>query len=56
MELAKPEGGRRLRDVLRCSAFRYYCFHDADVRPEGKSFAESAARLDEIADYFQGRR
>jgi xylose isomerase len=30
----------------------YYCFHDADVRPEGKSFAESAARLDEIADYF----
>ena len=30
----------------------YYCFHDADVRPEGKNFTESAARLDEIADYF----
>ena len=30
----------------------YFCFHDADVRPEGKNFAESAARLDEIADYF----
>jgi len=30
----------------------YYCFHDADVRPEGKTFAESAARLDEIADIF----
>jgi xylose isomerase len=30
----------------------YYCFHDADVRPEGKTFSESKARLDEIADYF----
>ncbi|MGC4026785.1 MAG: xylose isomerase [Mesorhizobium sp.] len=30
----------------------YYCFHDADVRPEGKNFAESAERLDEITDYF----
>ena len=28
----------------------FYCFHDADVRPEGRNFAESAARLDEIAD------
>lgn len=24
----------------------YYCFHDADVRPEAATFAESAARLD----------
>ena len=30
----------------------FFCFHDADVRPEGASFAESKARLDEIADYF----
>ena len=36
----------------RCSAFPIFCFHDADVRPEGTNFAESAARLDEIADYF----
>jgi len=33
----------------------YFCFHDADVRPEGDTFAESAARLDEIADYFTGK-
>jgi xylose isomerase len=33
----------------------YFCFHDADVRPEGDTFAESAARLDEIADYFAGK-
>ena len=30
----------------------FYCWHDADIRPEGSSFAESAARLDEITDYI----
>lgn len=30
----------------------FFTFHDADARPEGATFAESAARLDEIADYF----
>ncbi len=30
----------------------FYCFHDADVRPEGDSLAESIARLDAIADVF----
>lgn len=34
----------------------YYCFHDADVRPEGKNFAESAARLDAIADVFAAKQ
>jgi xylose isomerase len=30
----------------------FYCFHDADVRPEGKTFAESKKNLDAIVDYF----
>ena len=30
----------------------YYCFHDADVRPEGGNFAESTRNLNEIVDYF----
>ncbi|TYR30305.1 xylose isomerase [Mesorhizobium microcysteis] len=30
----------------------YYCFHDADVRPEGDTLRESISRLDEIADVF----
>ncbi|SFI97556.1 xylose isomerase [Aerobium aerolatum] len=30
----------------------YYCFHDADVRPEAETLAQSIARLDEIADVF----
>jgi xylose isomerase len=34
----------------------YYCFHDADVRPDGKNFAENAARLDEIAGIFEKKQ
>ena len=33
----------------------YFCFHDADVRPEGKDFAQNTSRLREITDYFQGK-
>ena len=36
----------------RCSALPFYCFHDADVRPEGKNFAENTRNLNEIVDYF----
>lgn len=28
----------------------FFCFHDRDIAPEGTSFAESCARLDEMAD------
>jgi xylose isomerase len=30
----------------------YYCFHDADARPEGATFAESLRNLQEITDYL----
>ena len=30
----------------------YYCFHDADVRPEGADFTENTRNLNEIVDYF----
>ena len=30
----------------------FYCFHDADARPEGASFAESQRNLEEIVDYL----
>jgi xylose isomerase len=33
----------------------YFTFHDFDVRPEGNNFAESAKRLDEIADYLAAK-
>jgi xylose isomerase len=30
----------------------FFCFHDADARPEGASFAESSRNLEEIVEYF----
>ena len=30
----------------------YYCFHDADVRPELGSFADNTRALNDICDYF----
>jgi xylose isomerase len=30
----------------------FYCFHDADMRPEGTTFAESLKNLNEMADYI----
>lgn len=30
----------------------YFCFHDADVRPEGTNFAENTKNLEDITDYF----
>ncbi len=30
----------------------YFCFHDADIRPEGDSFAQSTRNLEEIVEYI----
>lgn len=30
----------------------YFCFHDLDIRPEGATFAESTANLEEMVDYI----
>ncbi|SFG25300.1 D-xylose isomerase [Palleronia marisminoris] len=39
-------------EMFRILRVPFYCWHDADIRPEGDSFAESRDRLDEITDYF----
>ncbi|MEL6465933.1 MAG: xylose isomerase [Pseudomonadota bacterium] len=31
----------------------FFCWHDADIRPEGATFSESLDRLKEITDYFE---
>ncbi|WP_375230598.1 xylose isomerase [Roseobacter sp. S98] len=31
----------------------FYCFHDADIRPEGADFSENTRNLNEIADYLE---
>jgi xylose isomerase len=33
----------------------FFCFHDADARPEGSNFAESQRNLEEITDYFAAK-
>jgi len=30
----------------------YFCFHDADMRPEGRNFAENTRNLEEMLEYF----
>ena len=30
----------------------YFCFHDADIRPEGDSFAETTRNLEEMVEYI----
>jgi xylose isomerase len=54
MELAKLKADVAF-EMFSLLGAPYFCFHDADVRPEGRDFSETAARLDEIADYFAGK-
>lgn len=39
-------------DLFQILGVPYFCFHDADVRPEGANFAENKRGLEEIVDYF----
>ena len=39
-------------EMFRILGVPFFCFHDADVRPEAGSYAENADRLEEITDYF----
>lgn len=39
-------------EMFRILGVPYFCFHDADVRPEGASFAETSRNLSEMVDYF----
>ncbi|HWT64429.1 MAG TPA: xylose isomerase [Ochrobactrum sp.] len=34
----------------------FYCFHDADVRPEGNNFAENTRNLEAIVDVFEQKQ
>ena len=39
-------------DMFSILGVPYYCFHDADVRPEGADFTENTRNLNAIVDYF----
>lgn len=39
-------------EMFRILGQPFFCFHDADVRPERDSYAENVRNLEEITDYF----
>ncbi|WP_424970702.1 xylose isomerase [Dinoroseobacter sp. S76] len=39
-------------EMFRILNAPFYCFHDADIRPEGASFAETTANLEAMVDYL----
>ncbi|MCI2400838.1 xylose isomerase [Aliiroseovarius subalbicans] len=45
----KADVAFELFDILNAP---FFCFHDADVRPETGNFADNASTLDEMTDYF----
>ncbi|RMF38777.1 MAG: xylose isomerase [Alphaproteobacteria bacterium] len=42
-------------ELFRILGQPFFCFHDADVRPEGRNFAENLRGLEEITEYFAGK-
>jgi xylose isomerase len=54
MDLArlKADAAFEMFDILNMP---FFCFHDADARPEGANFAESQRNLEEITDYFAAK-
>ncbi|MDA7423828.1 xylose isomerase [Thalassococcus lentus] len=51
MELAKMKADVAF-EMFRILGQPYYCWHDADVRPEGATMAESRSRMEEMTDYL----
>jgi xylose isomerase len=42
-------------EMFRILNVPYFCFHDADMRPEGDSFAQTTRNLEEMTDYFAAK-
>jgi len=51
IELAKLKADVAF-EMFQILGVPYFCFHDADVRPEGSNFTENTKNLEEITEYF----
>ena len=51
MELAKLKADAAF-ELFGILGQPFFCFHDADIRPEGANFTESTRNLEEIVDYI----
>lgn len=54
MDLAKLKADAAF-EMFEILGAPFFCFHDADVRPEGQNFAENTRNLEEIVEYFAGK-
>ena len=54
MAAARAQSSRPPSSSSPSSACRSYCFHDHDIAPEGRTFAESRANLDAMVDEAEG--
>lgn len=52
MERARAKADARF-EFMQKLGLRYFCFHDLDLIPEGRSIQETNARLDEITPYIK---
>ena len=60
-QISDPMAAAKLKADVAFEMFQlldapYYCFHDADVRPEGATFKENTANLNEIVDYLENKQ
>ncbi len=51
MDLAKMKADVAF-EMFKILGVPYYCFHDADIRPEGANFKENTKNLEEMVDYL----
>ena len=51
MELARQKADVAF-EMFRILGQPYFCWHDADIRPEGDSLAQSRSRMEEMTDYI----
>ncbi|MBM7066852.1 xylose isomerase [Actibacterium sp. 188UL27-1] len=54
MDLARAKADAAF-DLFAILGQPYFCFHDADIRPEGANFAENTRNLEEIVDYIAAK-
>jgi xylose isomerase len=52
MALAKADAAFEFFDKMGAP---FFCFHDRDVAPEGKTLSESNGNLDRVVEYFQSK-
>lgn len=54
MTLAKAKADAAFEFMTKMG-IEYFCFHDVDIAPEGKTYAETKANLKEVVAYIKGK-